>query len=43
MITAKDGMRSQGEMTNAWMFWASCSRTPQLIAGGRRLAAERGE
>ena len=23
-------------MTSAWMFWASWSRTPQLIAGGRR-------
>ena len=23
-------------MTRAWMFWASCSRTPQLIAGGRK-------
>ena len=36
MMTAKDGRRSQGEMTRAWMFWASCSRTPQLIAGGRK-------
>ena len=36
MMTASDGRRSQGEMTRAWMFWASCSSTPQLIAGGRK-------
>ena len=31
-----DGKSSQGEIARAWMFWASCSSTPQLIAGGRR-------
>ena len=35
-MTAKDGMRSHGEITNAWMFCASWSSTPQLIAGGRK-------
>src|SRR5205814_10403666 len=35
-MTAKDGIRSHGEITNAWMFCASWSRTPQLIAGGRK-------
>ena len=34
-MTATDGMSSQGERTSAWMFCASCSSTPQLIAGGR--------
>ncbi len=30
------GTSSHGEMASAWMFCASCSSTPQLIAGGRR-------
>src|SRR5207248_7984768 len=35
-ITGMAGIISQGEMATVWTFWACCSRTPQLIAGGRR-------
>ena len=35
-ITDTAGISSHGEITSAWMFCASCSSTPQLIAGGRR-------
>ena len=36
MITGTAGSISHGEMATVWTFCACCSRTPQLIAGGRR-------
>ena len=35
-ITGTAAIKSQGAMASAWMFCASCSSTPQLIAGGRK-------
>ena len=35
MITNATGVKSHGYRAIAWMFCASCSSTPQLIAGGR--------
>src|SRR5258707_1278281 len=34
-MTTRAGVRSQGASARVWMFCASCSRTPQLMAGGR--------
>src|SRR3989442_15079180 len=36
MITGTAGSISHGEMATVWTFWACCSNTPQLMAGGRR-------
>jgi hypothetical protein len=35
MMTGMAAISSQGAMPRVWMFWASCRRTPQEIAGGR--------
>ncbi len=35
MVTGIEGINSHGEIAKAWIFCACCSKTPQLIAGGR--------